>query len=152
MTEYTTATEAADIAKQLILEHHNHLSGVEILYVLRYPTQKSKGQLVLGSARKAPALVRHCCAEPPEFIVELAGDEWQAMGHRTRIALVDHELSHCKVDEDGNASVVGHDFEDFAEIVERHGAWSEGLEMAQTVLQGDLFDGETGEVKLEVVK
>jgi predicted metallopeptidase len=155
MTEYAPSPEAAAIAKTLIGEHHTHLADVEILYLLRYPTQKSKGQLVLGRASKASALLRHGFAIPPDFVIELAGDEWKAMSHRTRVALVDHELSHCKAawsDNELTLSLVGHDFEDFAGIVERHGAWSEGLERAQEALQGELFDRTTGEVKLEVVK
>jgi hypothetical protein len=47
----------------------------------------------------------------------------------TRRALVDHELTHCGQKVNGGWYVVGHDLEDFAAVVRRHGLWNENVKM-----------------------
>jgi hypothetical protein len=69
-----------------------------------------------------------------------------------RMALVDHELSHCwfaTVDNDGVTqkfhqdgspwwTIRGHDLEEFCGVVERHGLWSEDLRAMARVIVDSL--------------
>jgi hypothetical protein len=143
MTTYTTAPEVERIADRLIEEHHKHLVGIPIRYVFRDKAASSRGKLVLGKARKSTGLnatlvhlVRH--DEPPDrvdfFVIEIALDTWRALTDAQKTALVDHELSHCLtevpdgLDDDVTLVLAGHDMEEFAAVVRRHGLWRSDLE------------------------
>lgn len=141
---YWRARPVEEVAEKLIAEHHDHLSGVPIRYLFREPTAKSKGRLVFGKARKVGGLNAHLVAlavdeelgdDPPDFfVVEIAAQVWEALNEQQRVALVDHELCHFDVeepedvDEDRKLRIVGHDLEEFTEVVQRHGLWRDSVE------------------------
>lgn len=137
--EYSDATAARTIAETLIPQHHPHLVGARIEYVFRDKHQKRNGKIVAGTARKVSGLNAFLAAKPPSFggldffVIVFALDVWMAISDAQRVALVDHELCHCwreTNDETGewDLSIRGHDIEEFAEIVYRHGLWSEDLD------------------------
>lgn len=138
--ELWRAPEVARIADELIPKHHDHLNrtDVEIKYFFREPAAKSRGRLVYGQASKVGGrsafLVKLEHAERLEidepidfFVIEMAHTLWCGLTEPQRRALVDHELSHCDVelDEAGERKLVmrGHDVEEFADVVKRHGLW-----------------------------
>lgn len=139
-TEFRPASAAETIGKRLIKEHHTHLLGVRVEYVFRDKAAKSKGKVKLGTARKMGGLnawlatdVDERATEPEEFfVIELAEDEWADLTDQQRVALVDHELSHCwaEVDDDGEVvlAVKTHDLEEFVDVVRRHGLWRPEVE------------------------
>lgn len=63
----------------------------------------------------------------PYFVIELAKDVWDIITGKQRVALVDHELSHCRVavNHAGKPAltVVAHDVEEFEAVIRRHGLW-----------------------------
>ena len=64
---------------------------------------------------------------------------------KQRLALIDHELCHIvrDVDSDSGFSMRSHDIEEFAAVVERHGAWKADVHhflAAAKNAQLDLFD------------
>jgi predicted metallopeptidase len=140
MASYARAPQIAEIASDLIekVDDHKPLAGVPIFYVWRDTASKSKGRLVLAKARKVSGLnafLSNITAGLPDvdandsmFVVEVAADTWGRLTHDQQVALVDHELCHLQVDEDGDGrpvlSLRGHDLEEFAAIVERHGLWA----------------------------
>ncbi|GAB3429923.1 hypothetical protein GCM10027436_02490 [Actinophytocola sediminis] len=142
-TEYWRAPEVAKIADGLIVKHHKDLNrtDVTIRYLFRDPPAKSRGRVVLGKARKISGLyaalvgLEHADRlgdEPADFfVVEIAHGPWVGMTERQRVALVDHELSHLDVElsEDDDRVLVtrGHDVEEFAAVVKRHGLWRESI-------------------------
>lgn len=144
MPTFDPASAAAELATGLIAEHHQHLLAAPIVYVFVSPAPKSKGRDVLGRARRVVGLNAFLVAlaadelEPtPEgeddpdysfFVMEIAREEWDAASEDERAALVDHELCHMRVDDEGALSIVGHDVEEFAAVASRHGAWSLGLQ------------------------
>lgn len=146
--KYTTAPEVEKIARKLIstVERHQPLDEVRIDFIFIYEAPVSKGRVVLGRARKIGGLSAYLAearpvGEPnldgfterqPFFVVEISFDTWQGLSDAQRVALVDHELCHCRIDYDTKTdepklSTVGHDVEEFACVVERHGLWSNGL-------------------------
>lgn len=138
MTTYRPAPSVKTIAEPLI-EDHPDLDDIDIRYVFRDTAAKSKGKVLLGKARKVSGLNAFLAAgySPDEipaddadhdfFVIEIAEDEWVTLTEAQRVALVDHELSHCaiEVDDDGNQTLVvrGHDLEEFCSVVARHGLW-----------------------------
>lgn len=151
-TTYRPAPELAKRAKPIIAKHHQDLAlhGVEPLWVWRSKAAKSKGRLVLGKARKLTGLAASLLyaaeaaggdaqggdIDPDEsverFVIEIAEDTWLDLSTKQKDALLDHELAHLWVDEDddGNAvlSLRGHDVEEFASVIRRHGLWKPDLE------------------------
>lgn len=138
-TIYEPAPEVAETAVSLIAEHHQNLLGAPIVYLFMDPAPKSKGRLVLGRARKLSGLNAFLVAlaagevdDPEEdhsfFVMEIAKDEWDGSTPQQRVALVDHELCHFAVDEDGVLGIRGHDLEEFDAVVRRHGLWRDDVQ------------------------
>lgn len=129
------------VAKKLIGKYHMDLSDhdIDIRYVFRSEHAKSSGKAVFGRAKKVSGLNAYLAqledpdetgisgAEGDFFVIEIAEDIWRELKQDARVALVDHELSHCGVtfDKDENIKLVcyPHDLEEFNAIVERHGLW-----------------------------
>ena len=141
VAQYAPAPEVSVLAQELIAEHHRHLDQVPILYVFRDVAGVSRGRRVIGRARRIVGLyaflVALAAGEPAEddepdtpafFVMEIAADWWDEATPAARRALVDHELCHFDVDEDGVLSLLAHDVEEFAAVVARHGIWSPDLE------------------------
>lgn len=138
MALFAPAPAVAKIAAGLIKRHHPALGDAPVVYVFRTPAQRTKGRLVLGSARKVSGLNAFLAAmasgEPVDgdadhsfFVMEIAEEEWDEASRSERIALVDHELCHMGVDEDGRLFIRGHDLEEFIDVVRRHGLWREDV-------------------------
>jgi predicted metallopeptidase len=141
--KYWQADDVEEVAAKLIAEHHTDLRDIDIKYVFRDTASKSRGNIVLGKARKVSglnaalvALVgRKKAAEGAEFfVVEIAHDMWTTLTKEQRIALVDHELCHFEVEYPEDAEkertihIGGHDVEEFTAVIERHGAWRPPIE------------------------
>lgn len=134
---YSAAPEVADIAAELITEHHDHLTGVPIVYVFRSHAAKSNGRVILGRARRVNGLNAFLAMlaageedadDHTFFVMEIAHDHWCTAEHGERVALVDHELCHFDVDpDDGSLLIRGHDMEEFLAVVHRHGLWREDV-------------------------
>lgn len=135
MTIYKEAAAVQKVANDLIkkVPEHKALADVPIFYVFKPEATKSKGKLVLGKARLIGGLNAYLIQdENPDAaavcVVEIAENTWNRMTDPQRRALVDHELCHFTVepgDDDNPATVKlkGHDLEEFASVVERHGFW-----------------------------
>lgn len=127
--EYAAAGEVKQLAQSVIDKWHPHLSGISIEYVFALEEIKNKGKLVLGRARKMSGLNSFLRSSDDEqfFVIEIWADGWRSMDQTARVALLDHELSHCKMEvKEGELRLftVGHDLEEFNAVVERHGLWA----------------------------
>lgn len=155
---------AATLVDQLIEDHHPMLRLETVIVVWRPEATVDKGRLVLGKARKIGGLNAFLSRPEPDsdyasdyFVIELAEDIWRWLTPAQQAALVDHELTHCVVDE-GRLAIVGHDVEEFVSVIGRHGIWNDGLNRlvaaaraGQAMLpfarpDGSLVDPATGEV------
>lgn len=155
---FSFSEEAEEIGMELVQEHHQDLIGIEVRYVFRSKAAKSAGKVVWGRCRKISGLNAFLAMgpEPDEddaggdfYVIELAEDVWAELSHEERVALVDHELCHTKVDMDEATGEItlhtqGHDVEEFACIVERHGLWRRDVEFFAVkcaASQPQLFEG-----------
>lgn len=134
---FELAVQAEAIAGPIIAEHHIHLARARILFLFTSATRTTKGQLVLATASKLTARERFFTsgalagdpeADPYDFLILIGQREWSLLTHAERIALVDHELSHC-IDDGGVWAVRGHDVEEFRELIERRGLWNPSLQL-----------------------
>lgn len=129
--EWMTAPQPViDVAKRIIKQHHPHLLGARIAFIMRSEAPESNGKVTYGKAKKVSAELQvHI---PFDFIIWLARDRYLTLSAMQREALIDHELSHCEWDGDV-ARIKGHDVEEFTHIIERYGFWwpsSDRFEMA----------------------
>ena len=149
MTTYTYAPEVRSIAARLILDvaEHGPLADARIEYVWRDKAPTHHGRTVLGRARRIGGLNAFLIrldepgpdgevgSDGPLFVVEISADTWAHLTDDQRVALVDHELCHLKVDrgDDGELvlKIAGHDVEHFAKLA------AEQLELALVAGDGD---------------
>jgi hypothetical protein len=124
--------EVIDLAQVIIDNYHQDLKQAKIGFIFRSEAPRANGKRTLGKAQKVSA--KDKAFNNLDFIIWIAEDVWKDMGPMERRALLDHELCHC-VFQDGEARMRGHDFEEFQEIVQRHGFWSKSLQYAAPVFQ-----------------
>lgn len=156
--EYKPAPDVAEIAHQLItrVTQHQELVNTHIEFVFIKEAPKSKGRKILGRARKVAGLnawmsnpeqadrpATQWFTEPwPFFVIEISHDTWQELDDSQRIALVDHELSHCSygIDDDGvvTLSIRHHDVEEFIGVISRNGLWKQDVQQLGVVASEQL--------------
>lgn len=130
-------TEAADdvieLAERIIDRYHAHLKEVRIAIIMRSEAPVAGGRVTYGKARKVSA--EQQVHIPFDFVIWLAKDRWDAfLTPLQKEALLDHELSHCEWD-GINASLRGHDVEEFNHIIERYGLWWPQSDAFETAVQ-----------------
>lgn len=152
MAEYRSCPQdVLDMAYEVIAKYHPDLQYEGIRFVFRDEAVETNGKVTLGKARKVSGLNRHLSRSTTDFfVVELAEDKWELLTDGQRIALLDHELNHCRVIEkpDGGSAryIAPHDLEEFACVVERHGLWKPDVEQMARAMHPQLFDADTGEI------
>lgn len=118
---------------------------------------QASGSLELDDSCSLPMILIDCEPKkdgefrlfPEGFAITIHLEAWCKLLASQKKALVDHELCHCFMEFDENnepkLSMRGHDIEEFADIVARHGLWKQDLEDFATVtakhFQPNLFDG-----------
>lgn len=145
--EWRPAPEVGEIARQLItrVAQHQALVHAHIEYVFIKETPKSRGREIWGRARRISGL-QAWLSNPNElphlkagfvsgsdyFLIEISHEAWLTISDTQRVALVDHELSHCafEFDDDGlpKLAMRHHDVEEFIGVVNRHGLWKADVE------------------------
>lgn len=118
------------MAEEIRAEHHSdRLAAADIVYVVVPGDRKAKGKTVLGAAKKLGKIDR--LLSKVDFIIQLPWGAWQRMSDDQRVAVLDHELSHCgsKLKGDGTVTwvVLPHDVEEFSAVLERHGIYKGDL-------------------------
>ncbi|MCL6479322.1 MAG: hypothetical protein K6T65_13095 [Peptococcaceae bacterium] len=130
MAEWIKAPEVERLAKQLINECHSHLTEANIMYLFRDGPWSSQDRTTWGKAVKVSG--RDKFIHEYDFLIIINKEIWTILTEDQRKALVDHELMHCYLsdyDKEGNPvwSIRGHDLEDFAAVVRRHGMWNDAV-------------------------
>ncbi|MFL6229321.1 MAG: putative metallopeptidase [Pyrinomonadaceae bacterium] len=141
-TEYANAPDVRRVARNVMNECHPHLHGARIDYVFVSKTDKegqekpieSKGKQQWGKARTVSGLNAYLAQNDeteggePFFVIEISAYAWKRLDEAGRVALVDHELTHCALNEDSGAPEIRpHDVEEFTEVIKRRGLWKEDV-------------------------
>jgi hypothetical protein len=138
MANYQESQEAADIARLLIQEVHEHLADYDITFLLSDAKPKEVGGCTsIAKASMMNDLERYFhgqgyAHEAATFKVVIVGQVWAALKPKQKKALIDHELSHFRVKADEKTGenlpmVAGHDMEEFAEVLARNGRWNDDI-------------------------
>lgn len=136
---FIDAEQPARIGRILIKEAHQHLVNAKIGYLYR-EKMSEHDKTKLAKASRVGAKLRHF--SDLDFIVEVNHEAWLKLEDHQKVALIDHELHHFGVGDEGGYTMVSHDLEEFNAIVRRWGLWMPdvrdfGRAMAD---QGELFE------------
>jgi hypothetical protein len=144
MADFKLNPEAEEIARVLIetVEEHAHLKEAKIAYLFRSGEWSSNKRETLGSAQKVSGPMGYLTKL--DFIIMIHQDVWPQLTEQQRVAMVDHELCHCKRIE-GKWCIVGHDVEEHYSVVQRHGLWHPNLEQ----MRESMYEGEQLQLKYE---
>lgn len=126
--------EAVNLVESVISKWHHHLLEADIGVLFRDVAQKVGEITVMGQAKKVSPDMQAAGCEF-DFILIFADDVWQTLTPEQKEALVDHECCHCLHDGE-KAKLRPHDFEEFNEVIERHGLWWPGAQETARVIQG----------------
>jgi hypothetical protein len=126
---YHDAEQCQEIGDVLVDAIHDHLEHAKIAYIFR-EKMKTRDRVVLGKASKADGKLSHFAGW--DFVIEINWQEWRKLSDMQKIALIDHELSHCGREEDPKTGerkwvLLSHDVEEFGGIVRRWGLWQNDL-------------------------
>lgn len=114
VAEYEPLTEQG---MTVMRDLHPQLLHYRIGFVLVDPPYRSNGRELAGRARLATPVEQGLLER--DAWVEIAQAHWLGEPEEWQIYLLDHELSHFRAA--GNApAMVGHDFEDFSDVLRRH--------------------------------
>lgn len=122
---FLSAPQAEAIGKVLVGALHPHLVNAKIVYLYR-EDMKRRGRVRLGVATKAGTKLVYLAG--CDFVLDFNWTYWGKLTPVQRIALVDHELTHCARGPEGEGwAVLAHDVEEFSSIVQRWGLWTPDL-------------------------
>ena len=144
-----------EFVKQVAAELHPHIKMDRVLVVFSIKTIMNKGRKCLATMSVASAPVNIALADGAgiaseddglerqvDFILTIHEKSWREMETPFRRALIDHELHHAEYNDEGNPKTVGHDFEDFVDVVARHGLWTPALAaVKQSMTEEESNDG-----------
>lgn len=179
--EYSEAHEAARIGLFLVntVPAHAHLHEATIGYLFRDEEIRRGGKVTWASTHLSGlqgasakywgrfiewSLYRIFGFEP-DFVILIDRNIWGGLTPAQKLALIDHELCHSSqaLDAEGQPRfnqltgapiwrIKEHDVEEFTEVIQRHGAWTEDLvEMARAMIDS-LNHGPTLKVPAEIQK
>jgi len=135
------AEQPAALGRVLIGALHTHLASAKIAYLFKAKMAK-RGQTKLGVASHATGKLAFLSGM--DFVIEFNHATWRTLTPQARLALVDHELTHCVTDEDGEYTLRLHDVEEFGSIIRRWGLWTPDLvgfgHAVQAAEQRDFFE------------
>jgi hypothetical protein len=129
------------MGEKVIKDYHPELDGIRVDFVLRDTTIMAGKKEIWGRAKKVTGLTAFL-ADSDEtgdefFLIEISQGIWDKLNEAERTALIDHELCHCVAERAGEdptspatLKLRTHDFEEFHEIIKRHGLWRPDMEAA----------------------
>jgi Putative phage metallopeptidase len=137
-----------DYAQEIIRKYHPMLEQAKIGFLFRIEAQITNGKRIIGKAQKVTPRLKPFMDF--DFVIWVAQDEWERAPEARRRALIDHELCHCILGNNG-WTIRPHDFEEFNEIIDRHGFWTHDLLHVQEAARQEQLPGFAGEGKVETV-
>lgn len=119
-----------DLMLHYVAHHHPALASVDkdIAILMKGKAGKRGGQVVLGSSKKAPAILDVLGKDTYKFVLEIAADEWKTLTNTQQGALMDHLLCACRVEDDEKTgelkcSIASPEVSYFWAELERNGDW-----------------------------
>lgn len=146
MVEWKEAPDSIiQMAQGIIGAYHPWLEDAAIGFIMRSEAPVSNGKKTLGKARKVTDEQR--VFMDFDFVIWIAEDEWGSLDVNQRRALIDHELCHCHMANDGKTKIRPHDIEEFNCILERYGFWWPNAETTVDAVQASIPGVRSGKVE-----
>lgn len=114
--------EVIELAKKVIEKWHPDLEEASIAFIFRTEAPKNGNMVVYGTASRIKP-EHQLLGLDHDFLIWLAQDKWYTLTDAQKVALIDHELCHCSFNEKDKPTMVDHDIQEFACIIQRHGFW-----------------------------
>lgn len=141
MADFELAPDVEIVAQKVIAEHHKSLAELKIAYLFREGNWSSQNRETWAKIFKVSD--RDKLLNNYDYILVVNVEVWWRIDAPIREALIDHELSHIGMDDNGAWKMFGHDLEDFVAVVRRRGPWTEEarlyLKAAEAHEKGDEF-------------
>jgi hypothetical protein len=134
-TAYVDAELPAAFSKLIRPAFHGELEGARIAHLYKQQLGGHGGCRTVARAKKASAELAFLA--DVDFVILYSWRAWGGLTLWQRLAVVDHELSHCGRDPDTGWITIPHDLEEFGTVAHRWGAWQPGIAMFRRQL--DLF-------------
>ncbi len=115
-----------------VLPYHPHLKKEVIIFLFKKSMKYGGTAQVCNKQLKAILDIYDADAD---FIICLNWQVWKQLTDAQKEALVDHELEHCKYDENDRPIMKEHDLEEFTCVVERHGLWTTALQHMEKTMR-----------------
>ena len=132
-TPLMKADAIAPLAGVLIRKLHPELDAERVAFLWKERISRA-GRTLWGKAHKAGSRLRILAAV--DFVIVINWSTWSELTPQQRLALLDHELEHCTVDEESGAPKIRHhDLEEFNSIVERWGCWADDIATFKVALE-----------------
>lgn len=140
--EYEHSERIKEVATRLIGLYHKDIAHAKIAFIMKLAPEDSDGPKMPTRMGKHPKMAKAKKVTPLnkvlsgfDFVLEVDETFWDILDLSQQEALIDHELSHMAVDENG-FYLKDHDVEEYIHIIERHGCWISPLpEVRLTMLQ-----------------
>lgn len=117
--------DVIDLAADLIERWHKSLRDANIGFLFRSESQGKRGRDVLAAIGKVPPTV--AALAHLDYTIWISKPDWERFNLAQRTALLDHELCHAVINENGEWSLQDHDVQEFYSVIERHGLWKSDL-------------------------
>ncbi len=146
-SEWIESEALKELADELIGKWRElqFLADYEIRVLWKEEGGEAKSRQILGKCNKPGGYARYFAL--CDWVIWLAADHCR-QGEFTDEqieALLYHELKHCVlVGKDSKPGVRGHDYEVFADELNRYGFWNQGCENLKRTVQGRLQFEEAG--------
>jgi putative metallopeptidase len=137
--EWERRPDVEKVIDDLIAKVHRHLNDANFIAIGRPGCAKKYGKEVWAATKLASPAEKILADDEVDYIVTVGLDVWSKLPDPMRVALMDHELSHCAgYDFEAEKwTLTLHDIEEFAGVLQRRGAWRADLvaflEVAQKV-------------------
>jgi len=133
--KFLVCDQGKAIGDILIPEIHSHLVNAKIAYLFKQHVG-GRGQTLYGKASLSSAKMKFL--SQVDFVLEINHTIWAGASLQMRAAMIDHELSHCGVDDNGAFCFLQHDIEEFFGVVQRWGQWHGAVSTMRQVLTSQL--------------
>lgn len=118
------------IVRDLVANYHPDLAicDDEIAVVFKEKASEVGDVQIIGKTGKAPQMLSVLGDTKWKFIITLAADAWQNLTDKQKVALLDHHLCACRVEESETSPaikcyVAPPDVTFYQGELERHGMW-----------------------------
>lgn len=133
--KFIVCDQGKAIADILIPVFHSHLTNAKVAYLFKQHVG-GRGVTLMGKTKLASGQMQFLASV--DFIIEINHTTWAGASLPMRAALIDHELSHCGVDDNSAYCFIQHDIEEFFGVVQRWGQWHSSVTTMKQVLTAQL--------------